>query len=170
MKKIENFLVGDSGPEVFYSIQASVLKTLEQEHYPAFLVSETCYKMLEDAQDNGIILTERKSSGAKPKSRATSVVDLVATRNSDSSRNNEIGKYDVTVGTSELWNERTCFDEKPFADNYQDSSCPTAESLLVDDHTSFAKSHLEHIGERLLNKTQALKALKSSLKPESKVR
>ena len=37
------------------------------------------------------------------------------------------------------------------------------------EHSSLAKSQLEYIGERLQNKVQALKALKSSLKPDSKV-
>ena len=170
LKRIENFLVGDSGPDVFYRIQADVLKTLEQEHYPAFLVSETCYKMLEDAQDNGITLSERRQSSVKPKSRATSIVDLVTTRTFDNNlRNDERSSFDVSRDTLGLWTETTCNEEKPFANNYSGISGQTAESLLVDDHTNFAKSHLEHIGERLLNKTQALKALKSSLKPESKV-
>ena len=169
LKRIENFLVGNSGPEVFYNIQADVLLTLEQEHYPAFLVSETCYKMLEDAHENGITLSERKSSAGKPKSRATSIVDLVTSRDLAAPiRNVERHKFDVSDGLTDFWSE-TSANEGPFAENFSGVSNPTADSLLVDDFTSFAKSHLEHIGERLLNKTQALKALKSSLKPESKV-
>ena len=142
-----------------------MLETLGQEHYPAFLVSETCYKMLEDAQENGITLSEAKSGFVKPKSRATSIVDLVTSRKLDQRhRNDERGEYDVAIDSPGLWNELTNDKER----NQSGNLGPTAESLLVDDHTNFAKSHLEHIGERLLNKTQALKALKSSLKPESK--
>ena len=149
---------------MFYSIQGDVLKTLGQEHYPAFLVSETCYKMLEDAQENGITLSE--SGSVKPKSRATSIVDLVTSRKLDQRhRSDERGNYDGAIDTPGLWNEMANDKEMSQPGN----SGPTADSLLVDDHTNFAKSHLEHIGEKLLNKTQALKALKSSLKPESKV-
>lgn len=47
-KKIEAFLLGDTGSEVFYDIQKSVLRTLEEKYYPSFLLSEQ-YKLLKDS-------------------------------------------------------------------------------------------------------------------------
>lgn len=49
-KRIENFLLGDSGPEVLFEIQEKVVKTLEDKYYPSFLVSEH-YKKLLDIMD-----------------------------------------------------------------------------------------------------------------------
>ena len=42
-------------------------------------------------------------------------------------------------------------------------------SLLVGEHSNYARSKLDQIQEKLNNKVQALQALSSSLKPESKV-
>lgn len=42
-------------------------------------------------------------------------------------------------------------------------------SLLVGEHSNYARSKLDQLQEKLNNKMQALQALKSSLKPESKV-
>ena len=42
-------------------------------------------------------------------------------------------------------------------------------SLLVGEHSNYARSKLDQLKEKLNNKMQALQALKSSLKPESKV-
>ena len=160
LKRIESFLVGDSGPDVFHNIQSQVLATLEREHYPAFLVSETCYTMLEDAQENGITLRDVQS----PSNGKGSIVDLLQSAKSEGSYRVDTPHTKSMRSSSNLWGDgvsdmnKTC--------SYLD---PTAESILLNDHSSFAKSHLEYIGERLQNKAQALKALKSSLKPNSKV-
>jgi sorting nexin-25 len=42
---MEGFLLGDKGPEVFYEVQADVVKSLEEKFYPSFLVSEFYQKM-----------------------------------------------------------------------------------------------------------------------------
>lgn len=47
-KKMESFLFGDTGPEIFYELQKIVLKTLEEKYYPPFLLSEQ-YKELKNA-------------------------------------------------------------------------------------------------------------------------
>ncbi|XP_055616626.1 sorting nexin-25 [Toxorhynchites rutilus septentrionalis] len=39
-KKMESFLVGDSGPEVFYEVQRECLVTMEDKYYQPFLLSE----------------------------------------------------------------------------------------------------------------------------------
>jgi sorting nexin-25 len=123
LKEIETFLMGDSGPDIFYEIQADVTQTLDTSYYPAFLISELCYKMLEDAHDHNIAITAADQSQ---------------------------GGKDETVALS------------------TSTEHPEAE---VETHfnNSLAKSNLEHLSEKLQNKAQALKALKSSLKPESKV-
>ena len=160
LKRIESFLVGDSGPDVFYCIQTNVLETLEQEHYPAFLVSETCYKMLENAQENSITLCEMKEGS---KSHVPSLIDLVTPGKKEPGHTNT--ESEKSTSSPGVWRNNVNDGEDIFPNERKSS---TAESILVSEHSNFAKSHLEHIGERLQNKTQALKALKSSLKPESK--
>ena len=57
LKRIEFFLVGDSpSPEVFFGIQESVAKTLREQHFPAFVASPKCRRMIEEAATAGIAL------------------------------------------------------------------------------------------------------------------
>ncbi|XP_037824620.1 sorting nexin-25 isoform X1 [Lucilia sericata] len=49
-KLIETFLLGDSGPEIFYDLQKQILKTLEDKYYPPFVLSEQ-YRLLKEALD-----------------------------------------------------------------------------------------------------------------------
>ncbi|XP_043250789.1 sorting nexin-25 isoform X2 [Colletes gigas] len=113
-KKMESFLLGDIGPNVFYEVQDSVVKTLEEKYYPSFVVSEQ-YKNMQQA-----LLNE-------------STDDLIEDRH---------------MGNGTL------------SENV---------SLLVGEHSNYARCKLDQLQEKLNNKTQALQALKSSLKPESKV-
>ncbi|XP_043525842.1 sorting nexin-25 isoform X1 [Frieseomelitta varia] len=113
-KKMESFLLGDIGPNVFYEVQDSVVKTLEEKYYPSFVVSDQ-YKSMQEA-----LLNER-------------IDDLVEDRR---------------MGNGTL------------SENM---------SLLVGEHSNYARSKLDQLQEKLNNKMQALQALKSSLKPESKV-
>ncbi|XP_053998110.1 sorting nexin-25-like isoform X2 [Hylaeus anthracinus] len=113
-KKMESFLLGDIGPNVFYEVQDSVVKTLEDKYYPSFVVSEQ-YKNMQEA-----LLNERTE-------------DLIEDRR-------------MTNGT--------------LSENV---------SLLVGEHSNYARCKLDQLQEKLNNKMQALQALKSSLKPESKV-
>ncbi|XP_043525843.1 sorting nexin-25 isoform X2 [Frieseomelitta varia] len=111
-KKMESFLLGDIGPNVFYEVQDSVVKTLEEKYYPSFVVSDQ-YKSMQEA-----LLNER------------------------------IDVEDRRMGNGTL------------SENM---------SLLVGEHSNYARSKLDQLQEKLNNKMQALQALKSSLKPESKV-
>lgn len=47
-KRMESFLLGDKGPNVFYEVQDNVVKTLEEKYYPSFVVSEQ-YKNMQEA-------------------------------------------------------------------------------------------------------------------------
>lgn len=113
-KKMESFLLGDIGPNVFYEVQDNVVKILEEKYYPSFMVSDQ-YKNMQEA-----LLNER-------------VDDLVEDRH---------------MGSGTL------------SENI---------SLFVGEHSNYARSKLDQLQEKLNNKMQALQALKSSLKPESKV-
>ncbi|XP_043593314.1 sorting nexin-25 isoform X2 [Bombus pyrosoma] len=113
-KKMESFLLGDIGPNVFYEVQDNVVKILEEKYYPSFMVSDQ-YKNMQEA-----LLNER-------------VDDLVEDRH---------------MGNGTL------------SENI---------SLFVGEHSNYARSKLDQLQEKLNNKMQALQALKSSLKPESKV-
>ncbi|KAJ2950746.1 hypothetical protein O0L34_g9006 [Tuta absoluta] len=44
-KRMESFLLGDKGPEVFYEVQDSVVDTIQEKYYHSFLMSEQ-YKAL----------------------------------------------------------------------------------------------------------------------------
>nr|XP_033339531.1 sorting nexin-25 isoform X2 [Megalopta genalis] len=113
-KKMESFLLGDIGPNVFYEVQHNVVKILEQKYYPSFVVSEQ-YKNMQQA-----LLSER---------------------------------------TDDLAEDR----------RIADGTLSENVSLLVGEHSNYARSKLDQLQEKLNNKMQALQALKASLKPESKV-
>jgi len=50
-----------------------------------------------------------------------------------------------------------------------DGTLSESSTLLVGERSNYARSKLDQLHEKLNNKMQALQALKSSLKPESKV-
>ncbi|KAK0159034.1 hypothetical protein PV328_009966 [Microctonus aethiopoides] len=112
-KRMESFLLGDKGPDVFYEVQEDVVKTLEEKYYPSFLVSEQ-YKKMQEA-----LLSERADG---------------------------------------------MMEDRQIAEGAMSDT-----SLLVGEHSNYARSKLDQLQEKLNNKMQALQALKSSLKPESRV-
>ncbi|XP_015126178.1 sorting nexin-25 [Diachasma alloeum] len=115
-KRMEAFLLGDKGPDVFYEVQEDVVRTLEEKYYPSFLVSEQ-YKKMQEA-----LLSERADGMAGEDRIQTAEGTMLETT-----------------------------------------------SLLVGEHSNYARSKLDQLQEKLSNKMQALQALKSSLKPESRV-
>ncbi|KAI4487636.1 hypothetical protein M0802_011992 [Mischocyttarus mexicanus] len=113
-KRMESFLLGDNGPTVFYEVQESVVKTIEEKYYSSFLVSEQYKKLQEEllsVRADGLVEDQQTVEGA-------------------------------------------------LSEN---------SSLLVGEHSNYARSKLDQLQEKLNNKMQALQALKSSLKPESRV-
>ncbi|XP_055371063.1 sorting nexin-25 [Condylostylus longicornis] len=119
-KKIETFLLGDTGPDVFYDIQKNIFKTLEEKYYPPFLLSDQ-YRQLKD--------------------------------NLTSDDFKDISNF---VNESQDENQTTSLE----------TECTTMDFT---NHSSYARNKLEQLHERLENKNQAFEALKSSVKPESKV-
>ena len=72
LKRIESFLVGDSpSPEVFFGLQESAARTLRELHFPAFVASPKCRRMIEEAATAGVALgylqTELGKSIFKPR-------------------------------------------------------------------------------------------------------
>lgn len=47
-KKMESFLLGDQGPDIFYETQKDILKILEEKYYSSFLLSDQ-YQNLKNA-------------------------------------------------------------------------------------------------------------------------
>lgn len=43
---LQNFLLGDKGPEVFYEVQSQVVQTIEDKYYQPFLISDYYKEML----------------------------------------------------------------------------------------------------------------------------
>lgn len=56
-KKMESFLLGDKGPDVFYKVQDTVVQILEEKYYSSFTVSDY-YKKLQES-----LLTNEKFDG-----------------------------------------------------------------------------------------------------------
>ncbi|XP_060532015.1 sorting nexin-25 [Cylas formicarius] len=120
-KRMEAFLLGDKGPEVFYEVQQQVVQTIEDKYYQPFLISDY-YKEMVLAMENESELMEKEELGS-------------------------IEEKQLSV----------------------DSAGSIESSLNVGDHSNYARRKLEQLDEKLNNKIQALAALKSSMRPESKV-
>ncbi|XP_067639431.1 sorting nexin-25 isoform X2 [Eurosta solidaginis] len=127
-KLIETFLLGDTGPDIFFDIQKNTLKTLEENYYASFVLSEQ-YRQLRDAL------------------------------NSDDFK-------DPTLLLRTINGNDAIADEENTALEGADGANST---LDVAAHTSYARRKLEQLQERIDKKSQALDALKCSVKPESKV-
>ncbi|XP_036347274.1 sorting nexin-25-like isoform X2 [Rhagoletis pomonella] len=127
-KLIETFLLGDTGPDIFYDIQKNILKTLEEKYYASFVLSEQ-YRQLREAL------------------------------NSDDFK-------DPTLLLRTINGSDASSDESNTALEGADGANAT---LDVAAHTSYARRKLEQLQERIDKKSQALDALKCSVKPESKV-
>ncbi|XP_046394040.1 sorting nexin-25 [Ischnura elegans] len=117
-KKMEAFLLGDGGHEVFFEVQEEVFRVLEKQ-YPNFAVSELYGNML-TAMD-------------------------------------EAAKAEFLQSENSL---------EEAGDN---SGCGGQTPLHVADHSNYARKKLDQLEERLNNKMQALQALRTSVKPESRV-
>ncbi|XP_031338942.1 sorting nexin-25 isoform X1 [Photinus pyralis] len=120
-KRMEAFLLGDKGPDVFYEVQQQVVQTLEDKYYQPFIISRFYKEMIAAIMDEDNI-TETDSGG--------------------------------TIEERQLSGE---------------SASSLESSLHVGDHSNYAKRKLDQLQEKLNNKMQALQALRSSLKPESRV-
>lgn len=55
-KKMESFMLGDIGPEIFYEIQKTVFRTLEDKYYSSFLISEF-YEELKNSLTTDDVIT-----------------------------------------------------------------------------------------------------------------
>ncbi|CAG9563554.1 unnamed protein product [Danaus chrysippus] len=117
-KRMEGFLLGDKGPEVFYEVQDIVVDTIQDKYYHSFLLSDQ-YKAL--------------------------VAELATEEASDPG----------------LCSERSPIDER------QGCHEATSEVNALTEHSTYARRKLDQLQERHNNKTQALAALRASLKPES---
>ncbi|KAJ8676394.1 hypothetical protein QAD02_012181 [Eretmocerus hayati] len=51
-KRMESFLLGDNGPDVFYEVQEMVIQILEDKYYSSFVVSDQ-YKKLQELMNEG---------------------------------------------------------------------------------------------------------------------
>lgn len=123
-KRMESFLLGDKGPEVFFEVQQTVLQSLETKYYQPFIISPYYKQMIE-------------------------------AMNSDSGSNEQDLQMD----------ERQSLD----SNSIDSVSSTDSNTVFVGDHSSYAKRKLCQLQEKLNNKMQALQALRTSLKPESKV-
>ncbi|XP_068627751.1 sorting nexin-25 isoform X2 [Battus philenor] len=122
-KRMEGFLLGDKGPEVFYEVQETVVDTIQEKYYPSFLLSDK-YKAL--------------------------IVDLAK---------EETNK--------ELSSERSPVEDRQLSNETASSVESAGGTIHLTEHSTYARRKLDQLQERHNNKTQALAALRASLKPES---
>ncbi|XP_022114561.2 sorting nexin-25 isoform X3 [Pieris rapae] len=123
-KRMESFLLGDTGPEVFYEVQDSVVDTIQDKYYHSFLLSDHYSALLAE-----LATEEDKDSGA------------VATGAEE--RDGGEGLSPGAAGTE------------------------GGAGAHLAEHSTYARRKLDRLHERHSNKTQALAALRASLKPES---
>ncbi|XP_041973406.1 sorting nexin-25 [Aricia agestis] len=121
-KRMESFLLGDKGPEVFYEVQETVVDTIQEKYYSSFLLSDQ-YKAL-------------------------------------------IAELATEEANKELCSERSPIEDRQLS-NESVSSAESAGTLHLAEHSTYARRKLDQLQERHNNKTQALAALRASLKPES---
>lgn len=117
-KRLESFLLGDIGPEVFYEVQENVLKTMEDKYYAPFLLSPEYSKL-----KNSLASDEIKEIALSACSETLENCNLT-------------GEHELNVD----W-----------------------------DNSTYSRSKLEELQEKLDHKVQALNAMKLSVKPESKL-
>lgn len=124
-KRIEAFLLGDKGPEVFYEVQETVVDTIQEKYYPSFVLSEQynalLKKLAEDEADE-----------------------------------------EFNVERSPIEDRQSSNDSVSSADSVGGGSGH------LTGHSTYAKRKLDQLQERHNIKTQALAALKVSLKPDSR--
>ncbi|XP_050362847.1 sorting nexin-25 isoform X3 [Nymphalis io] len=121
-KRMEAFLLGDKGPEVFYEVQETVVDTIQEKYYHSFLLSDQ-YKAL-------------------------------------------IAELATEEANQELCSERSPIEDRQLS-NESVSSAESAGTVHLTEHSTYARRKLDQLQERHNNKTQALAALRASLKPES---
>lgn len=120
-KRMEAFLLGDKGPEVFYEVQQNVLQTVEEKYYQPFILSRYYNEMIE-AMSSDETVNDRANGSLEERQMS--------------------GESNGSIENS---------------------------GMHVGDHSNYARRKLNQLQERLNNKNQALQALRTSLKPESKV-
>ncbi|XP_038213444.1 sorting nexin-25 [Zerene cesonia] len=122
-KRMESFLLGDTGPEVFYEVQDTVVDTIQEKYYHSFLLSDQ-YKAL-----NAELATEEANK--------------------------------------ELISERSPIEDRQLSNESVSSAESVGGTVHLIEHSTYARRKLDQLQERHNNKTQALAALRASLKPES---
>ncbi|XP_013175351.1 PREDICTED: sorting nexin-25 isoform X1 [Papilio xuthus] len=122
-KRMEAFLLGDKGPEVFYEVQETVVDTIQEKYYSSFLLSDQ-YKAL--------------------------VVELAKEE-----------------ANKDLSSDRSPVEDRQMSAESASSAESAGGTVHLAEHSTYARRKLDQLQERHNNKTQALAALRASLKPES---
>lgn len=141
-QRMESFLLGDQGPEVFYEMQRTVFGWLEDKYHAPFVLSD------EYAELKRLLATEE----AKQRLVLDGSTEAVAVAV-------EMVSDECTTATA-----TAAAVQSPTA--AADENGATAD---VTHHSTYARTKLDQLQERLDNKTHALAALRASLKPESKL-
>lgn len=145
-QRMEAFLLGDQGPEVFHEAQADVLRRLEEQYYGAFVLSAEYDELRKQLIDEG-----------SPSSAVSSVEEAGV----------EMDGSESLVAESEVANNNKECMLRTISNMAIESD--SASALDVINHSTYARTKLDQLQERLDNKAHALVALRASLRPESKL-
>nr|CAD7404520.1 unnamed protein product [Timema poppensis] len=132
LKRMEGFLLGDNGPEVFYEVQEDVVKTLEEKFYPNFLTHELYQKMksaLDETSENNALSSvscwytqalQALRMSLKPESRVLVVLEKEVERLEGEKRQLEahltrtevwgehLGQWRASVQSAEISEDKEC--------------------------------------------------------------
>ncbi|XP_035794611.1 sorting nexin-25-like [Anopheles albimanus] len=163
-KRMEAFLVGEGGPDVFYEVQRDCLLLLERKYHQPFLLSEE-YARLKSSltQEDFKEIVTACGTVATGSGIGSPNVSQYSTDSQDSDTGPSVampssggnGGDSAGAGTG----------------GASSSSGSSSDQPLVDlsNHSQYARNKLDQLDEKLANKQQALEALKHSLKPDSKL-
>lgn len=146
-QRMESFLLGDQGPEVFYEVQRTVFGWLEDKYHASFVLSD------EYAELKRLLATEEAKEQLVLDGATAAAADM-----EDASSAATAAAVAATATAAAAAAQSPATDES--------GGAATAD---VTNHSTYARIKLDQLQERLDNKTHALDALRASLKPESKL-
>ncbi|CAB3359141.1 Hypothetical predicted protein [Cloeon dipterum] len=118
-KRMEAFLLGDQGPEVFYEVQDDVVGVLQEKYYPLFIASENYIKMITAMDEAALIEHENVEEFSSP----------VETDSSKGSKN--VGEPPNCTRRKLLQLEEKLVTKKQALQALRTSLKPEAKALLV---------------------------------------
>lgn len=90
LKGIEEFIIGNKGPDAFFQAQEEIYKQIEDNCYASFIVSNIYHKMIVEAEKHGIDFTQGSHEAQE------SETDLQRRNSSSKDTNSDVSMFDYT--------------------------------------------------------------------------